>query len=108
MSASDTHKVQCKCFIYVHVLLFTSNLYTAEFEPQHHSNTTPQHHKMSNEIILDTSIFADLRGKNVIFTGGASGIGREAVIIFAKAGANVTFGDVNKVEGDKLAAELGR
>lgn len=62
----------------------------------------------SNEIILDTSIFSNLKGKNVIFTGGASGIGREAVTIFAKAGANVTFGDINKVEGDKLASQLGR
>ncbi|KAH7161913.1 hypothetical protein EDB81DRAFT_785730 [Dactylonectria macrodidyma] len=60
-----------------------------------------------NEIILDTSIFANLEGKNVVFTGGASGIGREAVTIFANAGANVTFGDIDKVSGARLAAELG-
>ncbi|KAM5360115.1 hypothetical protein ACJZ2D_013974 [Fusarium nematophilum] len=60
-----------------------------------------------NEIILDTTIFANLKGKNVVFTGGASGIGREAVTIFAKAGANITFGDIDKANGDQLAADLG-
>lgn len=60
-----------------------------------------------NEIILDTSIFANLKGKNVVFTGGASGIGREAVRIFANAGANITFGDIDKASSAQLAAELG-
>lgn len=60
-----------------------------------------------NEIILDTSIFANLKGKTVVFTGGASGIGREAVTIFANAGANITFGDIDNVGGAKLATELG-
>lgn len=63
---------------------------------------------MSNEIFFDESTLNTLKGKNVVFTGGASGIGKEAVTIFARAGANIVFGDVDKVNGDKLAAELGR
>jgi len=63
---------------------------------------------MSNEVSFDKSLLKNLQGKNVVFTGGASGIGREAVTIFAKAGANVVFGDIDKENGDRLASELGR
>lgn len=63
---------------------------------------------MSNEIFFDQSSLDSLKGKVVVLTGGASGIGREAVTIFAKAGARIVFGDIDKVNGDKLASRLGR
>ncbi|KKZ59969.1 hypothetical protein EMCG_00811 [[Emmonsia] crescens] len=61
------------------------------------------------DCILDCSIppsLENLRGKSVIVTGGASGLGRAFVRRFAEAGAYVTFGDVNEETGSKLAAEL--
>ncbi|OAX77716.1 hypothetical protein ACJ72_07982 [Emergomyces africanus] len=59
--------------------------------------------------ILDCNIppsLEKLRGKSVIVTGGASGLGRAFVRCLAEAGAYVTFGDVNEETGSKLAAEL--
>jgi NAD(P)-dependent dehydrogenase (short-subunit alcohol dehydrogenase family) len=63
---------------------------------------------MSNEVFFDKSCLGTLKGKVVVFTGGASGIGREAVTIFSKAGAQIVFGDIDKVNGEELASELGR
>ena len=48
---------------------------------------------------------AKLKGKSVIITGGANGMGETCVRHFAEAGALVTIADVNK-NGHKLAAEL--
>jgi 3(or 17)beta-hydroxysteroid dehydrogenase len=48
-----------------------------------------------------------LRGKVVLITGGASGIGEGLVRRFAKEGAAVVFGDVSVEEGERLAAETG-
>ncbi|EDN03456.1 predicted protein [Histoplasma mississippiense (nom. inval.)] len=59
--------------------------------------------------VLDCSILPcleNLRGKSVIVTGGASGLGKAFVHRFVEAGAYVTFGDVNEEAGFKLAAEL--
>lgn len=37
----------------------------------------------------------DFTGKNIIVTGGASGIGRATVLAFCEAGGSVFFGDLN-------------
>lgn len=50
---------------------------------------------------------ADLSGKVVVISGGASGIGAAAARAFAVAGARVAIGDVQVVKGAILAAELG-
>ncbi|KIW78554.1 hypothetical protein Z517_08392 [Fonsecaea pedrosoi CBS 271.37] len=48
-----------------------------------------------------------LKGKSVVITGGANGMGLEAVKLFAQADAFVTFCDVNEAEGKKVEAQLG-
>lgn len=48
---------------------------------------------------------AKLKGKSVIITGGANGIGETCVRHFAEAGAYVTIADVNK-RGCELSSEL--
>jgi NAD(P)-dependent dehydrogenase (short-subunit alcohol dehydrogenase family) len=45
----------------------------------------------------------ELRGKVAIITGGASGMGRAASILFAKAGANVVLADLNVAGGEEVA-----
>lgn len=47
-----------------------------------------------------------LRGKSVIVTGGANGLGEELVRRFAATGSFVTFGDVDEHRGKELEAEL--
>lgn len=47
------------------------------------------------------------KGKSVIVTGGANGMGETCVRVFAAAGANVTIADVNE-RGEALAAELNK
>ncbi len=55
----------------------------------------------------DTVRYASLQRRNVLITGGASGIGAEMVRAFAAQGANVSFIDIDAGEGAKLAAETG-
>jgi NAD(P)-dependent dehydrogenase (short-subunit alcohol dehydrogenase family) len=53
----------------------------------------------------------DLNGKAAIVTGAASGIGRAAAVLFAKAGANVVIADLNVSDGQaaaELASKSGR
>ena len=45
----------------------------------------------------------DFTGQAVVVTGGASGIGRSTVLAFAKAGAEVYFGDIDEAGGTEVA-----
>ena len=47
-----------------------------------------------------------VRGKSVIITGGANGMGEVCVREFAAAGAFVTFADLNEARGKAIEAEL--
>lgn len=46
-----------------------------------------------------------MKGKSVIVTGGANGMGEKFVREFSQAGAFVTFGDLNK-RGKEIEVEL--
>ncbi|KAI8931833.1 hypothetical protein NX059_011469 [Plenodomus lindquistii] len=48
-----------------------------------------------------------LKGKTVVLTGGASGIGAAIVKLAANSGAHVVFGDLNVDLGQQVAAETG-
>ncbi|MCA1724424.1 MAG: SDR family NAD(P)-dependent oxidoreductase, partial [Thermomicrobia bacterium] len=47
-----------------------------------------------------------LSGKVAIITGGGSGIGREAALIFAREGARVVVADVNDEAGRQTVSDL--
>jgi len=49
-----------------------------------------------------------LNNKKVIITGGASGIGEQAVRLFIEQGAQVVIADMNVERGQALADELGQ
>lgn len=64
-------------------------------------------YKYTGPLDCTTSIDrAKLRGKSVIITGGANGMGEQMVRDFASEGAFVTFGDVNE-RGAELEKEVG-
>lgn len=48
----------------------------------------------------------NIRGKSVIITGGANGMGEACVRDFVAAGAFVTFADVNEERGQAVEHEL--
>jgi NAD(P)-dependent dehydrogenase (short-subunit alcohol dehydrogenase family) len=48
-----------------------------------------------------------MEGRVAVITGGASGIGRAAVLRLLDAGANVVFGDLNRRNGQRLLDDVG-
>ena len=48
----------------------------------------------------------DMKGKNVVVTGGGSGIGKAICKQFANHGANVVVCDINMDAAEKVAAEI--
>ena len=52
--------------------------------------------------------YPSLRGKNILITGGASGIGKELVKAFAEQESNVAFLDLNAVAGEELCLDIGK
>lgn len=53
------------------------------------------------------AIYSDLKGRTVVVTGGAGGIGESIVRAFHAQGAKVGFLDIDTARGTKLQAELG-
>ena len=51
--------------------------------------------------------YPSLRGKGVVITGGATGIGRAMSLAFAEQGSRVAALDVDLEAGERLAHELG-
>ena len=51
--------------------------------------------------------YAALKDRNVIVTGGASGLGKSFVHMFAENGANLVIADLQDELGQKLEKELG-
>ena len=56
---------------------------------------------------LKTAInFTSLKDRNVLITGGASGLGKSMVHMFADHGANIVIGDIQDSLGAALEKEL--
>src|SRR5687768_1126006 len=51
--------------------------------------------------------FPELRGRTVLITGGANGIGAAMVRAFHTQGAHVFFCDIDRTAGRKLEVEMG-
>lgn len=55
----------------------------------------------------DSVRYRSLEGRQVVVTGGASGIGAEIVAAFAAQGGRVSFLDIDEASGTKTAAATG-
>ena len=49
-----------------------------------------------------------LKGKNILITGGSSGIGKSTAFRCAQEGANVVVADKNQEEGQNCIKEISR
>lgn len=56
--------------------------------------------RMSNRISVEEASFGELKGKVIVLTGGANGIGLEAIKYLVGAGAYVFFGDYDTKAGE--------
>ncbi len=54
------------------------------------------------------AVYPSLVGRNVFVSGGATGIGADIVRAFARNHAHVTFVDVQRAEGERIAAAVKR
>ncbi|KAF9891616.1 hypothetical protein FE257_003627 [Aspergillus nanangensis] len=59
-----------------------------------------------SEYTLEEHQLRNLKGRTILITGAATGIGHATVKLAHENGANIIVGDYNKTEGAKLAAEL--
>ncbi|HEV7247685.1 MAG TPA: SDR family NAD(P)-dependent oxidoreductase [Shinella sp.] len=50
----------------------------------------------------------EFEGKVIVITGGAKGIGRSCVELFAARGGQVVFSDIDEASGEALAGTLGQ
>lgn len=50
----------------------------------------------------------DLKGKSIIITGGGSGMGREAALLAARAGALITVADIGVPGGEETVGLIGQ
>jgi NAD(P)-dependent dehydrogenase (short-subunit alcohol dehydrogenase family) len=57
---------------------------------------------------MDRTHYPSLKGRTVVVTGGASGIGEAIVHAFAGSGSKVAFLDLQEDAGNDLAAELSK
>jgi NAD(P)-dependent dehydrogenase (short-subunit alcohol dehydrogenase family) len=55
---------------------------------------------------LTFAVYPSLAGRNVFVSGGATGIGADIVRAFARNAAHVAFIDVQRAEGEAMAAEV--
>lgn len=62
---------------------------------------------MSMALVRNGAVYPSLKGKNVLVTGGATGIGAALVQAFAGQGANVAFVDINDAADVALAEDPG-
>lgn len=71
--------------------------------------TASMHSRLQSTLLSSSGTFspASLRGKSVLITGGASGIGEACLRAFVSAGSFVTIGDIDSARGEALVSELG-
>jgi D-xylose 1-dehydrogenase len=55
---------------------------------------------------LTFAIYPSLAGRNVFVSGGATGIGADLVRAFARNHARIAFVDVQRTEGEGIAAAV--
>jgi NAD(P)-dependent dehydrogenase (short-subunit alcohol dehydrogenase family) len=57
-------------------------------------------------LLYKEEILMRLKGKITVITGGGSGIGKSAAVLFAREGAEVVILEVNKKDGQAVEAEI--
>jgi len=67
----------------------------------------PEDRQLSAETEPEYASYPSLRGRVVVVTGGASGIGEEIVEQFVRQGAKVAFLDVQNEAGMQLVSRIG-